>query len=150
MTRARDIANLVDENGDIVADALDNASAVIDSTATPSLTLASSVNENSVTNGTFTSASNSITTIIASSGTISNVDNSAKTFTYTAPDITDSSGGNDDISVTITAFSTRGAEVTSASTTLNVSVLEVVLADDDAVSVASYQSSEFSNDGFNY
>ena len=129
---------------------LTNIPTQVSNTTTPTISLTSPVNEKSVTIGTFTSASGSTTNIFASSGVISDINNIAKTFTYTAPEIVDTNSSNEDITITLTAVSKKAGELTSLDGTLNVSVLEVQVADDDAVSIASYQSSEFFNDGFNY
>jgi small nuclear ribonucleoprotein (snRNP)-like protein len=150
MSKTRQLADLLDSNGDVKSGALDNAVTEVANTTTPVLTLTSPVNEKSVTNGTFTSATGSTTNIFASSGVISNINNVAKTFTYTAPEIVDTDSSNEDITITLTAVSKKTGELESLDGTLNISVQEVQVADDDAVSIASYQSSEFFNDGFDY
>ena len=117
-----------------------------DLTETPIVSITVSVNENSVTGGSYTSSTGSTVSLTATNGAITNHDTVAKTFDYTAPDITD---GDNDTDV-ITANATKAGELISKDGLTNITVVYVPMVDDDAISNASFTTNEETNDGFTY
>ena len=121
-----------------------NADGTIVFTKTPVVTLASSVNENSSINGSYTSDVGTTTILIADKGTITNHDVVAKTFTYTSYDITNGLNGLD----TITAYSTKAGEIRSADNITNVTVVYVPIAGDGTISNANFATNVSTSTGF--
>jgi len=113
-------------------------------TPSPVITISQSVNENTAVNGSFTSDTNSITTITAVSGTISNVDQSAKTFVYTAPDITNGKNSSD----IIRAFSNKSGYKQSKTVSTDITVVYVPITGDGVISNANYSANKSYNNNF--
>ena len=100
-------------------------------TETPIVTIPNIVNENATVSGSYTSEANTAVTIIATKGTISNHDMVAKTFDYTAYDITNGKDGTD----TISAYATKAGELRSAVNKTNITISCVQIVADTTIQV---------------
>jgi len=118
----------------------------IKKTDTPIVTIAKSVNENSTVQGTYTSEVGSTVNITASKGTISNISRNAKTFLYTAYDITDGKNNTD----TITANATKPGQVISSNNITNITVIYVPITADGIISNADFKTNVQENKGWTY
>jgi len=113
-------------------------------TETPIITIAASVNERATVQGVYTSSVGSTVIIKAVNGTISNHNEVAKTFNYTAYDITNGINGLD----TITAYATKAGELKSEITTANITVMYVPSVADTTIQVVDIFNDLQTNTGF--
>ena len=113
-------------------------------TETPIITIAASVNERATISGSYTSSVGSTVIIKAVNGTISNHNEVAKTFNYTAYDIINGINGLD----TITAYATKAGELKSEITTANITVTYVPSVADTTIQVVDIFNDLQTNTGY--
>ena len=126
--------------------AKDNArNYLVAKTQTPTITIASSVNENSSIQGSISNYDPLVTyTISANLGTITYTGDS--TFYYNAPDITGDATVVDEISI----YGTKAGELQSDTLNLNISVIYVPFVSDEVIANDNFSTYETYNDGFTY
>jgi len=113
-------------------------------TTTPVVSIAASVNERATISGSYTSSVGSTVVIKAVNGIISNHNEVAKTFDYTAYDITNGVNDTD----TITAYSTKPGELKSNDDITNITIVYVPTSADTTIQVLDIYNDLETNTGF--